>query len=297
MNRKFKEALVGYLFILPMFSILVVFLIFPLAFTLYISFYQWDMLGWNMNFIGVENYRYILFDDALFRTAIINTLVYAFYIVATLAIFSLILALLVNSVRFPVLKSVSRTIFFIPVVVSSIVELLVWKNMIYNPAFGLLNAILETFGLPPHMWLMSHNESLLSVATIVVWKWVGFNMVILLAALQDIPAALYEAATIDGANWWWRFRGVTFPGIRRALTFIMITSTISSFLSFESVFLTTGGGPGYSSLTLGLYIYYTGWTYLRMGRACAMSWITFLIMIGFSIVQFRTLGVIKVEER
>ena len=286
MKKKTKEALTGYLFLLPTIGILAVFIFGPLIFSFYVSFHEWNMLMPlnKMPFVGLKNYAHILFEDPVFYPALSNTLVYTLYVVPGTVLIALFLALLVNSVaaRF---RTVARVIFFIPIVVSLVVVSIIWRDMLYQPVWGVLNQILRGLGLKGINWIVDYP--LLSVALMSIWQVSGLQMVIFLAGLQDIPEVLYEAAEIDGANWWWRFRSVTFPGLKRVFFFVVATTLIGSFLVFIPFYMLIGTRPPINATVLPIYIYDTSFSYLRFGKASAMSYILFVIIYGVTLIQMR----------
>ncbi len=260
------------------------FLFGPLIFSFFVSFHEWNMLIPlnKMPFVGLKNYAHILFEDPVFYPVLGNTLVYTLYVVPGAVLIALFLALVVNSVaaRF---RTVARGIFFIPIVVSLVVVSIIWRDMLYQPEWGVLNQILRGLGFQGIRWIV--DFPLLSVALMVIWQVSGLQMVIFLAGLQDIPEVLYEAAEIDGANWWWRFRSITLPGLKRVFFFVVVTTMIGSFLVFIPFYMLIGLNPPINATVLPIYIYDTCFSYLRFGRASAISYILFVIIYGVTLVQ------------
>ena len=182
-----------------------------------------------------------------------------------------------------------RTLFFLPSITSFVAIAMVWQ-WIYHPQFGLINFLLSKLGLSPLPWLTHPNTALLSIMIMTIWMSIGYQMVIFLAGLQGIPEYLYDAARIDGASVWHRFCHITFPMLTPTTFFILVTSVISSFQVFTSVYVMTEGGPSRSTDVVVYHIYQNAWEYLKMGSASAMSWVLFMIILFATIIQFKLIG-------
>ncbi|MBR0463830.1 MAG: sugar ABC transporter permease [Clostridia bacterium] len=282
-----NSPLWGYLFILPNFLSVIVFVLIPIVASLYLSFTDWDLLN-KAHWVGVSNYVKLITKDRLFKTSLLNTVLYAVYTIPIGVSLSLILALLLNS-RLMVCKTFFRSVFFLPHVCTLAAVALVWK-WFYNAEFGILNYILESVGLPGQKWLSDRNLALPSIAAMSIWKSAGYNMVILVAGLQGIPSYLYEAADLDGARGFTRFRYITFPMLMPSLFFIMITATIGSFQVFDSVMVMTRGGPANQTLVYNYYLYQNAFQNFKMGYASAMAYILFIIIVVITILQFKLMG-------
>ena len=178
-----------------------------------------------------------------------------------------------------------RSVFLLPYVTLTVAIALVWK-WLYLPEVGLFNQVLKLFGLQGPAWLTNPLWAMPAIILLSVWKSFGYNMVLFLAGLQGIPQSLYEAASIDGANAWQRFRYVTLPMLSPVTFFVVVISTIGSFQVFDQVLVMTNGGPGLATTTLVLYIYQQGFQSFHMGYASAVAWVLFGIVFVFTLIQF-----------
>jgi multiple sugar transport system permease protein len=256
-----------------------------LLFSLYLSFHQWNVVSAAKPFIGWENFQ-ILFADRAFWNALKNTAIYSLYVPVGMAV-SLAVALMMNQK----IRGVNflRTLFFLPSVSSFVAIALVWQWM-YHPQFGLTNYLLSWLGLPPLNWLRDPSTALFAIMLMSIWMGIGYQMVIFLAGLQNIPSEFYEAALTDGANAWQRFWKITLPLLMPTTFFILVTSLIGSFQVFAFVYVMTEGGPLHSTDVVVYHIYQNAWEYLKMGYASAMSWVFFLIIMAATWIQFKLLG-------
>ena len=277
-----RSLLEGYFFLAPSLLHLIVFIAVPLIFSLYLSLHQWNVISPSKPFVGFGNFR-ALFHDALFWKAMKNTAVYTLQVPIGMAA-ALFVAILMNQR----LRGIHffRTIFFLPSVSSFVAVALVWQ-WLYQPQYGLVNFLLKQIGFGPVPWLSSPKTALLSIMIMTIWMGIGYQMVIFLAGLQGIPDYLYEAALMDGASPWQRFRSITLPLLKPTTFFVLITSVIGSFQVFTSVYVMTQGGPNHATDVVVYHIYQNAWEYLRMGYASAMSWVLFLVILIVTLVQFR----------
>jgi multiple sugar transport system permease protein len=286
---------IPYAFILPHLIFFVIFAGFPFLLGLFISFFQYDFLRPEaMRFVGLENYSALFtpgtVDYPTFWNALINTFEFVVMSVPLLIIIPLALALMLNA-NLPG-RNFFRGIYFAPWVLSSAVVGLLgfW---IFQSQGGLLNYYLKDLGVAVPRWLSSMPWAWIAILITTVWWTSGFNMIIILAALQNIPASLHEAASIDGATWWQRLRYVTIPMLRPVLIFIIITTIIASFNLFaQPLFMTNSGGPaqsggGGATEPIMLRIYTESFTRNRMGSGAAMSFVVASIMIIISYFNFR----------
>jgi len=277
----------GLLMVSPYLIHFLVFVAGPLAASLYFSFSDYDMLNpprWS----GLDNYSRLL-DDPLFWKALGNTLYFALLFVPLQTILALVLAVVLNQ-RLKGLK-LFRMAHFIPVISSWTVILYV-ADAIFNPRFGMANALLTRMGLDTQRWLQDEALAIPLLVIIAVWKGIGYIMVIYLAGLQSVPKDLYEAGEIDGAGVLKKFSSITLPMISPTTFLVIILSTISTFQAFEQVYVLTGGGdmssaggPNNSTLVLMLDLYREGFTYLRMGYASAIAWVLFMILFALTMLQ------------
>jgi multiple sugar transport system permease protein len=287
MTRTNRQHLwVGLAFIAPNFLAFLIFVAGPVVAGLVLSFTEWDLLS-APRWVGLQNYVQLLTKDNLFWLSLWNTSYYALLTVPAGIVVSLSLAVVMNvGLRG---TRIYRTIFFIPVVASTIAVALAWK-WFYNGEFGVLNWMISWFGLPPQNWLTDSQWAMPAVALTVIWKTMGYNMVIFLAGLQDVPQSLHEAAAIDGANSWQRFWSITLPLLRPHLFFVLVVSLIGAFQAFDMVYVMTDGGPGNATRVYNYYIWENAFQFFKMGYASAMAYILFLLIFVVTLVQVRYLG-------
>ena len=281
-TRRGQQWLVGYGFLLPDVIGLAVFVALPILGAVYISFHDWTGIGvrkWS----GTKNYETLL-HDAAFLHSLKITVIYTFSFVPLLFVISLGLALLVNQgLR---MTGALRSAFFAPFMVSLVVASVIWGFMLQDPA-GVINAIIGWFGIAPQPWLASTKLALVSVILVTLWQSVGYSMIIFLAGLQDIPRVYYEAATIDGAGPWRRFRSITLPLLKPTSVFVAVISFIGAFQLFDPIFVMTQGGPANATTTTVYYIYQQAFQFLQLGYASALSVVLFAIIVVFSLLQLR----------
>ncbi|MFB3896113.1 MAG: extracellular solute-binding protein [bacterium] len=277
----------GYLFIAPWLLGLLIFILGPIIASFLLSFSEYDILS-SPKWIGLKNFQK-LFTDPLFTKSLLNTIFYAGLTVPLGLLFSLCLAMLLNSKIRGIY--IFRVIYYLPAVTSGVAICLLWR-WLYNPEVGLINHVLGWVGIPALGWLTSPTWAMPAIIIMAVWGFVGGPMIIYLAALQGIPDHLYESAEIDGANFWHKFRYVTVPMLTPAIFFNLIIGIINSFQVFTSVYVMTGaggtdpGGPSHSTLVYILHLYNNAFQYLSMGYACSMAWILFLIILVLTIINF-----------
>ncbi|MFG6117965.1 carbohydrate ABC transporter permease [Thalassobacillus sp. B23F22_16] len=281
-SQAFRESMTGYFFLAPALVLLGVFLLYPMGAAFYYSFTDFYILTPDdVSFIGLENFKYIV-EDAQFRQAFWNTVYFSVIVVPVQLSVALGLALLINKkLRFRVFF---RTAFFSPVVMSLVVVSILWTFM-YNPNEGLINQLLQTVGIPPQPFLTSPDQAMNSIIVMSVWQGAGFQMMIFLAGLQNIPNHLYEAADIDGASSWQKFWHITLPGLRNIALFIFITISIAAFKLLVQPMIMTQGGPLGTTKSLVYHIYETGFNYRDVGYASAMAVVFTVIVLVITIIQ------------
>mgnify|MGYP000162145302 CR=1 FL=1 len=278
-----REAVWGLIFISPWLVGTLVLTFVPMVLSLYYSFTKYDVFSLPQ-WIGLENYIRV-FTRPIFWRALGTTLTYTAMLVPAAVALSLACALLLNTrVRF---RAMFRGIFFFPSLVPAVAAAYLWL-WVYNPEFGLANSVLGYLGIAGPNWLGSTSTALFSIVIIALWGAIGGTMMItFLAALQSVPRELYEAAELDGAGSILRFWHITVPMISPTVFFNLIIATIGSFMVFDIVYVTTGGGPQYATYTFFMHIYTTGFHSFDFGQASAMTWILTLILFGFTAIQFR----------
>jgi multiple sugar transport system permease protein len=285
--KRWRTDLSGILFVLPFLIIYAIFLIWPVILGLGISFSNWTIGIGALQFLGLANYAE-LFSDPAFWSSLGTTILFTIISTPLLVIIALGLALLVN--RAIPAQGLFRTIFFAPFILPASVVALIW-NWLYQPGFGLINAALTAVGLKEVGWLSNPQVALLSVVILTVWWTVGFNFILYLAGMQQIPQELQEAARIDGAGVWARIRWVTLPLLSRFTSLIIILQVIASLQLFTQAYLLFNGGdgPNFSTRSVIQYIYDSGFTSFRIGFASAMTYIFFILILVVSLVQFSLL--------
>jgi len=281
--QKIKENRHFYYFLTPFLLFFSVFMLFPILFSFYMSLHDWGGLG-NATFVGLGNYLNIL-TDSTFHTALINTIF--MWLVSTPLIlgFALILAVMLNQKSVKFLKYF-RVGYFMPFVTSTVVVGVIF-TILLDGSFGLVNYVIESIGFQKIPFLSSTAWSKISIVIVLTWRWVGYNTIIMLAGLQNIPEDLYEAAEIDGGTTLQKFFYITVPMMRPIILFTFILSTIGSFQIFTEPYIMTGGGPMQSSLSVVQYLYNAGFRQFRMGYASALSYVLFAIIFVASYFQIR----------
>lgn len=282
-RKKFKKKyLYGYLFIAPPFIGFILFGLIPIVYSMYISLTTFDLFNPAV-FTGFDNYAKLFTGDPLFWQSLINTIYAAIGIPLGLG-FSLLIALGLTKD----IKGINffRTAFFLPSVCSVVALTLMWK-WIFNADYGVLNNILGFFGIHGPNWLSSSTWAMPALIIQGVWGGLGGSMVLYIAALKNVPRTFYEAAEIDGANKWAQFWNITLPAISPTTFYLMITAIIGAMQAFVPFMIMTNGGPNYSTTTIVLYLYNNAFKYMNMGYASAMAWILFVVIMIFTLINFK----------
>ncbi len=281
-----------YLFISPFFILFALFGLYPLLFSLYLSFVKWDGMT-AMHWVGLANFRSML-DDEILRRALVNTLLIGLLYVPPMMIMAFLFAQLLN-LQWLKMRALYRAAFFLPCVTPMAVIAVVFglifsaEKGVLNYALLQLNHLLPFLHLQPIPWLTSENWSKVAVAILVVWRWTGYNMVLMLAGLQGIPADYYEAAMVDGANTLQRMRHITLPLMRPTFRFCGVLSLLGTIYMFDEIFVLTSGGPGTSSTNLGLYLFNISFNDFRFGYASCVGYtVATVVFIGTLIVSRRS---------
>jgi multiple sugar transport system permease protein len=270
-----KSQITAYMMVSPYLFHLVVFVVFPVFFSLFLMFHRWNVIS-SMEFVGLQNF-YKLIQDRLFLRSIFNTLIFLVIHIPLQIITALFLAEMLNQkIK---LRSFLRASYFLPVIISGVVVTIVW-NQLYGFDTGLINRILVSLGLNKVGWLINPLIAMPSIAIMATWKNVGLYVVLFLVGLQGVPPQYYEAAEIDGATSWQKFYYITLPAINPTIFMVVIISTIGGFSLFIEPYIMTAGGPLNSTLSAVLYIYKQAFTYYHMGYAAALGFFfAFIIMI------------------
>ncbi len=283
LSRFANERWWAYLFAAPPLLGFLVFGLGPMIGSLVLSFTRYDILT-PPELIGLENYRRLVTEDFFVGRTLVNTAFYLLGLPLGMAVALGIAMLLDRATRF---RAFFRTVYFVPAVCSIVALALLWK-WLYRADYGPINTALSALGVDdPPSWLSDRRLVKPSLVIMGVWTNLGYDVVLLLAALKTVPRQLLEAAELDGANAWQRFRHVTFPAISPTLFFVSVTGTIAILQSFDQVWVMTRGGPAYASATFMLYVYVTGFQYFRMGYACAMAWLLGVLVLLVTWAQFR----------
>jgi multiple sugar transport system permease protein len=279
-----REAINGYLFVAPAVLGFLIWIVGPMLFSAWLSLTEWDLLS-PPEFVGLSNYRTMV-QDRLFWQALRVTFYFTLVSVPLFQALAFAVALLMNvKVRGITLF---RTIYYLPSIVPVVANALLFA-WIFNSDFGLLNAVLRYFGLPKVLWLQNPTTAMPALIIMTLWG-IGGAMLIYLAGLQGVPQQLYEAAEIDGANFWHRFRHVTVPMMSPVIFFNLLLGLIGALQTFTQGYIITNGGPQNATLFYALYLYRQAFTNFKMGYAAALAWVLFLIVLVLSIFVFRTLG-------
>ena len=275
----------GFAFILPCILIFAIFTIYPFFYSAYLSLQE--KAGSSMtdfNFAGLSQFARA-FQSKEMWNAFLVTAIYTFPTVTLHLIIGLGLAVLVNkSIHF---RPLVRAMYFVPVILSTVVVSMVWKFML-SPKVGLFNQFLALFGISPDIaWLKSPKLAMAAIIIVGVWKWIGYFMVLYLAALQDIPVTLYEAARIDGANGRQSFFRITVPLLANTTQFLLVISVINTFQVFDQIFMLTGGGPVKKTDVIVYYIYRQAFKNYDMPYASAVSWLLFVVIFILTAIQMK----------
>jgi ABC-type sugar transport system permease subunit len=279
-SRRRRETWLGYALLAPSLALFALVYLYPVAYSAWVSLYAWDLIA-PARWVGGENYRELW--SAEFGEVVANTAAYSVGVVALSQALGLVLAVLLNNrTRLGALFQAS---IFSSYVVSWVAVSLLWIWLL-DPQYGLVAYLLSLVGLPGVNWLGDHRLALASLVLVTVWKTVGYPMVIYLAGLQAIPGDLYEAASLDGAGAWQRFRHVTWPLLTPTTLFLLITLTIASFQGFDIVKIMTQGGPVTATVIYVYYIYEQAFQYFKLGKASAAVVVFFGAIVALTYLQW-----------
>ncbi len=282
-GMKSSDGLWAALFLAPNFLCFFAFTIVPVVWAAAMSFTEWKIIG-SPTWIGLDNYIEIFTKDEVFWQVLKNTLIFMVVNVPVGVVLSLLVAMLLNQdIAF---KRIYRGFFFMPVITSTVLCSIVWKWLLI-PDFGLVNYILSLFGIRGPSWLTDTRFALPSIIAVNIWKSLGFNMLLFIAGLQNIPDVYYEAFKMDSQNSLQRTIHITIPLLSPTTFFVFTMAVINSFQVFDTVMMMTGGGPGRATSVLVHYLYQNAFKYFRMGYASALAYILFFMVLIITIIQFR----------
>ncbi len=282
LSARRRDMIAGLTMLAPSMIILLIFVILPVVAALYLSFTSWEARSTDAAFIGLKNYRDLFAGQDLWR-ALRNTLTFSVLKISLDLVLALGIALLLNMK----LRAIGffRTLYFLPVITSVVAVGAVWR-VIYNPNFGLLNGFLEMVGLSTQRWLSDPNLALPAVTVVAIWKGLGYDIVIFLAGLQGISQIYYEAAIVDGATAWHRFRHITWPLLSPVTFFVLVIGVINSFKVFSLIHvMTPKGGPLKSTEVMVFYIYRLAFQEFKFGLAAAVAFILFAVVLVLTVLQ------------
>jgi multiple sugar transport system permease protein len=278
-----SEHVVGWAFVTPVTVLIGIFGLLPIGWSLLLSFQKSDLLTPETPWVGISNYQKLMHDSA-FGSSVQHTVVYtAIFVPATMIVGILIAVALNRKVRG---ISAYRTAAYVTMAVSTINEAIIFM-WLFEPSFGIVNAVLDALGLPQGQWLSSPEQALYVIVAMTVWGWTGFAVVIYLAALQGVPQELHEAASIDGAKPFAIFRTITFPLLSPASLFLAVWLSISALQLFDEVYLTTRGGPLHSTTVIVYYLFDQAFQQFDAGYAAALAYVLFLVILVVTFIQFR----------
>ena len=282
MKIQSKKSIISYFLVSPYLVHLILFVSFPVIFSVVLTFHKWNIIS-EMQYVGFDNYSR-LFQDRLFWKALVNTLTFLIIHIPLQIIIALALAYFLDQKI--LFKGFFRATFFLPVVISGVVVTMVWQQL-YMVDSGLINKLLVSIGLGKVEWLTNKNIAMISIAIMATWKNVGLYVILFLVGLQSVPRRYYEAADVEGANQWQKFRYITLPAINPTIFMVTILSTIGGFNLFIEPYIMTGGGPLNSTLSAMLYIYKQAFEFFHMGYSATLGIIfAFIIMMVVAIQKY-----------
>ncbi len=281
-GRQRRNLIAGYAFLIPNLVGVLVFSLFPIVTTLYLTFTEWDLSS-APQFTGIQNFIKMAQDDLFWKT-IGNTFYYTFVAVPVAVFLAFWLALLLDRKMKGVLSF--RVIYFLPHVTLTVAASIIWA-WIFQPEYGLINYALSQINIDGPYWLTDSRWAMISIIIMSNWKGIGYAMLIFLAGLQGIPPELLDAATVDGATSWRKLRHVKIPLLTPTIFFVLTTSFIGAFQAFDQFMIMTQGGPAFATTPLVLYIYQKGFNQFYMGYATSMATVLFLCILAFTLFQWR----------
>jgi len=283
--QRLRETVAAWGLLAPSALHLGVFSFVPMLFVLYLSVHRWTLVDPARPFVGLANFERV-FTDPVVWVSLRNTVLYVLYVPVSMVL-SLGAAVALHRQTWAV--RLARTVFFLPYVCSVVAIALVWQ-WLYQPDFGVINYLLSAIGLRPLDWLGSPRTALVAMMIVSVWAQLGYQMTVFLAGLQGVPQAYLDAARVDGASAWQRFRRITLPLLRPVTLFVLVTGVIGAFQAFTYMYVLTDGGPLNATDVIAYRIYQTAWEFLQFGYASALSLLLFVVLFGVTRAQFALLA-------
>lgn len=271
-----------YFFLAPMIILFLAFMAYPIADSFRLSFYNFE--GGTYTLVGLNNYA-VMLKDPIFWKSLSNTVIYLIVQVPVMVILSLILGVLVEQ-DFLKFRACYRIGVFLPSITALVAYAMVFK-LLLNTDYGIINYVLRAAGFRGVDWLNTVWGARFSIIMGITWRWTGYNTIIMIAGIKGIPTELYESADIDGASFWQKVMGITIPMVKPIMLFVSITSTIGTLQLFDESFILTQGGPDNATITIGHYLYNTGFAFFKFGYAAALSYALLIIIGVLSVIQFK----------
>jgi len=291
---RFFRTIKPFFYLLPSLVILGLFAYYPAFSVFRLSLFKWEFISPKMEFVGFDQFVR-LFGDDRFWNSLWVTAKYTVGVTAVSLFLGLILAVLLNQKKHIPGRSVWRSIYFLPSVTPTVAIAMVWM-LIFNPGFGIVNIALRKLGMEGLNWLADMRWALFCVMLLGIWRRMGFNFLNYLAALQNVSESLYESAEIDGANGFEKFLYITLPMVKPTTIMLLILGVIDSFMVIDQILILTGGGPGGSTEVIGQFMYTTAFRLAKLGYGSAISVVMFLIIMIFTVFQWRFVGFGTAEE-
>lgn len=271
-----------YVFLLPTIIVFLVFMVYPVVRSLILSFMEFKNGGYV--FMGFKNYK-MLFHDTVFYQSLLNTVIYLVIQVPIMIAGAILVAVALEHGKLQ-FKAFFRTAIFLPSVTALVAYALVFK-VLFNADYGLINKVLQVVGIEKVPWFYEEWSARLTIIVSITWRWLGYNMIIIMAGIQAIPKELIESADIAGANFWQKLFRITIPIIKPIILFCAITSTIGTLQLFDEPYILTEGGPNNATVTAGQYLYNNGFQYLKFGYASAIGYVLVIIIASLSALEFK----------
>ncbi|MBW4845430.1 MAG: sugar ABC transporter permease [Lachnospiraceae bacterium] len=271
-----------YFFLAPMIILFLAFMAYPIADSFRLGFFNFE--GGTYTLVGLNNYA-VMLKDPIFWKSLSNTVIYLIVQVPVMVILSLILGVLVEQ-DFLKFRACYRIGVFLPSITALVAYAMVFK-LLLNTDYGIINYVLRAAGFRGVDWLNTVWGARFSIIMGITWRWTGYNTIIMIAGIKGIPTELYESADIDGASFWQKVMGITIPMVKPIMLFVSITSTIGTLQLFDESFILTQGGPDNATITIGHYLYNTGFAFFKFGYAAALSYALLIIIGVLSVIQFK----------